>query len=228
MTATLELRAVRPDEEATTLRGVLDIVLNPGELAILRADNRAEARDIALIAAGIAPVAGGTIRFMGQDWGGLSRVPAQALRGAINLAPGEGGWLPHLTVEESILLPRRHHDRTPERELCERASALCRHFGLPGTPEVRPAELGREELARAALARAFLGNPALIILESPLDREIADRLADPILAALEPARARGAAAIWSTRSSRAWDEPGFPATQWFDLEDGALRPTPPS
>jgi predicted ABC-type transport system involved in lysophospholipase L1 biosynthesis ATPase subunit len=227
MSATLEIRSVRPDEDATSLRGVLDLQLKPGELAIIRAENQAEARDIALVATGIAPVTGGAIRFMGQDWGKLRRVPAQALRGHISLAPGEGGWLPHLTVEESILLPRRHHDRTPERELCERASDLCRHFGLPGTPEVRPSELGREELARAALARAFLGEPTLIILESPLDREIADRLADPILAALEPARARGAAAIWSTRSRRAWEEPGFPATQWFELEDGALRPAPP-
>ena len=227
MTATLDMRGVQPHEDATSLRGVLDIVLQPGELAIVRADNGAEARDIGLLAAGVAPVTGGTIRFMGQDWGGLKREAAQALRARINLAPGEGGWLPHLTVEESIMLPRRHHDRTPERDLCERASALCRHFGLRGTPEVRPAELGREELARAALARAFMGEPALIILESPLDREIADRLADPILAALEPARARGAACIWSTRSRRAWEEPGFPATQWFDLEDGALRQAPP-
>jgi phospholipid/cholesterol/gamma-HCH transport system ATP-binding protein len=226
MSDVLELRAARPQPE-TALRGVFDLRLAPGELALVHAEDAGLARALALLCAGLSPLAGGCVLFQGQDWSQLARRQAEAQRAAIGLAPGDGGWLPHLTVEEGILLARRHHDPTPGPRLRVEAHALCRHFGLPGLPSHRPSEMSRAELARAACARAFLGQPALVILESPLDRETADALADAVLAALELARARGAAAIWSTRSRRAWEEAGFPATQWFTLEEGELRPAPP-
>jgi phospholipid/cholesterol/gamma-HCH transport system ATP-binding protein len=227
MTAVAELQGARPAEEETPLRGAVALRLEPGELAVVRAEDADAARALALLCAGLSPLGAGRACFLGHDWAGLNRREAEALRARIGLAPGDGGWLPHLTVEEGILLPRLHHDDRPEAELCREAEALCRLFGLRGLPDGRPSEYSRAELARAALARAFLGEPALLILESPLDRETADALADPVLEALEPARARGAAAIWSTHSRRAWDEPGFPATQWFTLEEGALRAEPP-
>ncbi|MGG5809079.1 ATP-binding cassette domain-containing protein [Falsiroseomonas sp. CW058] len=227
MTAVLDIRAARPKEEESPLGSGLDLRLDPGELAVVRAEDAGLARALALLCAGLVPLDGGAVRFQGQDWSQLGRRAAEALRARIGLAPGDGGWLPHLTVEEGILLPRLHHDPTPEADLCREADALCRLFGLDGLPSARPAEMSRGDLARAACARAFLGQPALVILESPLDREMADALADPVLAALAPARGRGAAAIWSTRSRRAWEEPGFPATQWFTLEEGALRAEPP-
>jgi predicted ABC-type transport system involved in lysophospholipase L1 biosynthesis ATPase subunit len=228
MTAVLELDAARPAEEAETpLSGTLALRLEPGELAVVRAEDAEEARALALLCAGLTPLGAGRACFMGHDWAALKRREAEALRARIGLAPGDGGWLPHLSVEEGIILPRQHHEARPDEELLREAEALCHRFGLSRPLDGRPAEYSRAELARAALARAFLGDPALIILESPLDRETADALADPVLEALEPARARGAAAIWSTRSRRAWEEPGFPATQWFTLEEGALRAEPP-
>lgn len=222
-----ELQDVRLAEEETPLHGSFALRLEPGELAVVRAEDAGEARALALLCAGLAPLRAGRVCFLGHDWTVLQRREAEALRARIGLAPGDGGWLPHLTVEEGILLPRLHHEDRSEAELCREAEALCRLFGLRGLPDGRPSEYSRAELARAALARAFLGQPALLILESPLDRETADALADPVLEALEPARARGAAAIWSTHSRRAWQEPGFPADQWFILERGALRAEPP-
>jgi len=225
--AVVDLAHARPRDAASPIRSEVSLRLAPGELAIVRAEDAAMARALALLVAGLVPLAAGAACFLGRDWTALGRREAEALRARIGLAPGDGGWLPHLSVEEGILLPRRHHDGTAEAALRAEAEALCRAFGLDGLPEGRPAELARADLARAACARAFLGEPALLILESPLDRETADALADPVLGALEYARARGAAAIWSTRSRRAWEEPGFPATQWFTLEEGALRPAPP-
>jgi phospholipid/cholesterol/gamma-HCH transport system ATP-binding protein len=228
MTPVVELHGARPAEEAETpLSGALGLRLLPGELAVVRADEAEEARALALLCAGLTQLGAGRVCFMGHDWTSLKRREAEALRARIGLAPGDGGWLPHLSVEEGIILPRQHHEARPDEDLLREAEALCRRFGLSGLPDGRPSEYSRAELARAALARAFLGDPALIILESPLDRETADALANPVLEALEPARARGTAAIWSTRSRRAWEEPGFPATQWFTLEEGALRAEPP-
>jgi ABC-type transporter Mla maintaining outer membrane lipid asymmetry ATPase subunit MlaF len=223
----LDIAAARPAAGASPIRGPVELRLEAGELAIVRAEDPDMARALALLCAGLVPLESGRIAFLGQDWAGMPRKPAQALRGRIGLAPGDGGWLPHLSVADGMLLARRHHDDTPDAALREEADGLARLFGLPGLPVEHPAELSRAELARAGCARAFLGAPALVLLESPLDRDTADMLAGPLLQALEPARARGTAAIWSTRSRRAWETPGFPATQWFELEENGLCQAPP-
>jgi phospholipid/cholesterol/gamma-HCH transport system ATP-binding protein len=223
----LEIIGAEAVRGASPLQGRLDLRLETGELAVVRTEDARMARALALACAGIPELASGRAALLGQDWASLKRPQAVALRGRIGLAPGDGGWLPHLSVEEGMLLARRHHDDTPGDDLRREADRLSRLFGLDGLPTARPAEMSREDLARAACARAFLGRPALVLLESPLDRETADAMADQVIEALALARAQGAAAVWSTRSRRAWEEPGFPATQWLTLEEGRLRPAPP-
>ncbi|WP_439596432.1 ABC transporter ATP-binding protein [Falsiroseomonas sp.] len=223
MTPLLEVEAARPVPGASPIQGAVTLHLAPGDLALVHAEDPAMARALALICAGLVRLAAGQVRFLAQDWAALPRVPAQALRGRIGLAPGDGGWLPHLTVADGMLLACRHHTDLPDAELRSQAVALCKQFGLPGLPLRHPAELNRVDLARAGCARAFLGAPELILLESPLDQETADLLAEPLLAALAPARERGAAALWSTRSRRAWNTPGFPASQWWVLQQDGLK-----
>jgi phospholipid/cholesterol/gamma-HCH transport system ATP-binding protein len=109
-------------------------------------------------------------------------------------------------------------------ELRDRATALCCAFGLPGLPLVRPGELAASDLARAACVRAFLGDPALVLLESPVQGRFTN-LMPPLLNALAAARDRGAAAIWFTRSDLVWRDPSVPATMRLRLGERGLAPT---
>jgi phospholipid/cholesterol/gamma-HCH transport system ATP-binding protein len=219
--AVLELLGARPDPRESPLRAALDLRLHGGELALVHAPDSGIARALAELCTGLPPLAAGCVRFQGQDWQKLSRPRAEALRGAIGLAPGDGGWLPHLSVEESMLLARQHHGSPPEAELRQQADELARAFGLEkGIPEARSTELSRPDLARAAAVRAFLGQPVLLLLESPLDLEVSDLLAGPVLAALRPALERGAGAIWVTRSRSAWEDPGLTRVQRLALSAG--------
>jgi phospholipid/cholesterol/gamma-HCH transport system ATP-binding protein len=198
------------------------LCLMPGEMALVDADDPGMARGLAELCAGLPALEAGRVCLLGRDVATLRRAEREALRARIGLAPGDGGWLPHLSVEEGILLARRHHGDVPEPELRRDAEALARSFGLDGLPFHSPHEMSRLELARAGCARAFLGKPALLLLESPLDREAADTLVAPLRAALEPALAGGAAALWVTRCRAAWEDPDFPATQRFKLEHDRL------
>ncbi len=220
-TPVLEVQGAQPKIAGLTLSRPLprplDLRIGRGELAVVATPDPAVARMLIEVCTGVAPLATGRVRAFGQDWTQLPRPAAETLRGRIGIAPGDGGWLPHLSVEEGILLPRLHHGGIPEADLRQQAEALARLFGLDGLPEGRPSELSRLDLARAACARAFLGEPALVLLESPLDMEIADRLLDPVLAALAPVRARGGAALWSTRSRRALEDADFPASHRLHL-----------
>ena len=182
------------------------------------------ARALAELCAGLPKLAEGEVRFLGCSWAALARPEAEALRGRIGLAPASGGWLPHLRVSESMLLAARHHGAGEREELRRRADRLARHFGLDGVPELTPHELSRTDLARAGCARAFLQRPALLLLESPFEMEAADALVPPLRGLLKEALAEGAAAVWTTRSRLAWEDPSFPATQRFHLDAEGLVP----
>jgi predicted ABC-type transport system involved in lysophospholipase L1 biosynthesis ATPase subunit len=225
MSAVLDIADALPHpEEATPLDGAVALRLAPGELALVRAPHAGFARALTELCAGLPRLASGSVWLFGTQVAELPRRAAEALRGRIGLAPGEGGWLPHLSVEDGMLLPPRHHGLRDDAELRREADALARHFGLDGVPDATPHELTRLDLARAGCARAFLQQPDLLLLESPLDAEAADALVAPLRAALEPRLAAGMAAVWITRSPRAWDDPGFPATQRFEIGAGGLAP----
>lgn len=219
----LEIAGAAPHRLAESpLRGPVDLRLSSGDLALVRAEDQDMARALVALAAGLTPLAAGRVRLFGQDLATLPRRAAEALRAHIGLAPGEGGWLPHLPIEDSLLLARQHHGDADPATLGRDAAALCRHFGLQGIPAGSPHEMSRLDLARAACARAFLGRPALLLLESPLDAEAADALVAPLRERLEAMLAAGAAATWITRSPRAWDDPGFPARQRLLLSASGL------
>jgi phospholipid/cholesterol/gamma-HCH transport system ATP-binding protein len=148
---------------------------------------------------------------------------AAALRGRIGRVFASGSWVGFLDVATNILLPRLHHTRDDPSDLRERATALSCAFGLPGLPLVRPGVLAASDLARAACVRAFLGDPMLVLLESPVQGRFTS-LVPPLLDALAAARDRGAAAIWFTRSDLVWRDLSFPATMRMRLGERGLVP----
>lgn len=230
----LELEGARPapvaastDAAAEDDLAPIDLTLSPGDTALIEAPDRPRGRALAALCAGLPPLAEGRARFLGRDWATLKRREAEAQRGRIgHIFPENGGWLPHLSVEEGILLPQLHHGSAPEAALRQAATRLARRFGLDHLPEGRPAELRRVDLARAACVRAFLGAPMLLLLERPLQRDLwLEALAAPLLAGLSEARERGAACIWlSERASALWDDPGLGGARRYCLVDRGLRP----
>jgi phospholipid/cholesterol/gamma-HCH transport system ATP-binding protein len=220
--------AVWADAEAEAELPAIDLRLAPGAAALVEAPERRRGRALAALCAGLPRLAEGHARFLGQDWAALPRRRAEALRGRIgHIFAEDGGWLPHLSVEEGILLPQLHHGSAPEAALRRAAAALAVRFGLEGgLPEGRPAELSSLDLARAACVRAFLGEPMLLLLERPLRRGLwTEVLAGPLLDALAEARGRGAACVWlSERPSAVWDEDGLRAAPRYRLSRHGLRP----
>lgn len=213
------------DAEAEGELPAIGLRLDPGELALVEVPDQRWGRALAALCAGLPPLAEGSARFLGQDWSTLRRPQAEALRGRIgHIFAENGGWLPHLSVAEGILLPRLHHDRAPEATLRRNAVELAHRFRLDDLPEGRPAELPPLDLARAACVRAFLGEPALLLLESPFRQgQWIEDLARPLLAAVTEALDRGAACLWlASRRSGIWDLPGLPGSRRYRLSARGL------
>ncbi|GJJ04797.1 macrolide export ATP-binding/permease protein MacB [Duganella rhizosphaerae] len=74
--------------------------------------------------------------------------------------------LPRLTVLENVLLPQRYA-RDADPEAAGRAVALLERIGLGERTGHLPGQLSGGQLQRAAIARALLNRPALLLADEP-------------------------------------------------------------
>jgi len=126
--------------------------------------------------------------------------------------------LPQCSVLENVLVPTLALGRTT-REQVERARALLDRVGLAARLDHRPAELSGGERQRAALARALVNQPELILADEPtgnLDHATAERVGQLLLELQDGSAAMLVVATHSTRLAAMLG-------RRLELDDGRLR-----
>ncbi|MGH6902951.1 MAG: organic solvent ABC transporter ATP-binding protein [Geminicoccaceae bacterium] len=216
-----DVRLPLPDHHRAGV--AVDFTLHPSDLVLLQAGDDQQERALADLACGLLLPQRGTVRFLGRAWSELSADQANAHRGRIGHLVCHGAWIPYLTLLDNILLPQLHHTRRPYAEIRAEAARLASWFGLPGLPTGLPGEIPPAILQRAACVRAFLGAPALIIIES-LPGDLGDDLLAPLINAMRVARDRDAAVLWFAQGAGLYDDPSLPATRRLRLRDDAIVP----
>ncbi len=217
----LEIDDVRASLGNGMRLGHASLSLAQGSFELMDAGDAGQAAAFSDLCSGLVDPAAGAVRFLGHDWRTLPHDYANALRGRIGRVFADEAWAPHLSLIENILLPQRHHTRRPEQALLAEASALARAFGLPGLPVSRPEEATPFDRARAALVRAFVGDPALILLEHPLQGRYVELL-EPLVNVIGRARRRGAAVLWLTLTPATWAMRNLPTTGRLRLSEARL------
>jgi phospholipid/cholesterol/gamma-HCH transport system ATP-binding protein len=211
--------AVQPPYE-TGLVGV-SFSLRRGDWLSIRIEEGLARIPFADAAEGVVDPDAGRVAFLGEDWRMMSPNRSAERRGKIGRVFETHAWISNLDVDENITLVQRHHTARPEDEIAREAEALVWQFGLEGLPRVRPAVVRRSDLRRAEWARAFIGEPQLIILENPTKDVYLDAL-PALLDVVKAARERGAAVIWMTDDVRALLKVAPESTHTFEFRGAGL------
>jgi len=132
----------------------------------------------------------GTVRLDGADPFALDEKALARFRGLqVGFVFQEHHLLPQCSALENVLLPTLV--QTPSDDVIARARMLLERVGLNDRMEHRPAELSGGERQRAAIARALVNRPKLLLADEPtgnLDRTNADRVGELLASLVESER----------------------------------------
>jgi ABC-type lipoprotein export system ATPase subunit len=118
-----------------------------------------------ILAALIRPTSG-EVRFAGQDITKLGRADAEWRARSVGYIFQDINLLPDFSVLENIMLASEA-SRIPRDVARLRADGLLRRLGLEGRMDSRPGRLSLGERQRAAVARAVIHRPPMILADEP-------------------------------------------------------------
>jgi lipoprotein-releasing system ATP-binding protein len=172
-------------KEYPTPRGPLAILsgvnlkLARGEAVAVTGPSGSGKSTLLYVVGGLEPPSAGKVTLDGRDPFAMPERDLAAFRNReIGFIFQDHYLLPQLTVLENVLAPTLVAGTAAED--VERARALLDEVGLGERLEHRPSELSGGEKQRAALARALIRKPTLLLADEPtgnLDRESAERVA---------------------------------------------------
>src|SRR5512132_1574079 len=145
-------------------------------------------------------VSDGEIEVAGFNVTTLRRREVPLLRRSLGIVFQDAKLLSGRTVFENIAFVLRVLG-TPRREITPKAFPALKAVGLSSRAQAYPAQLSQGEAQRAALARAIVKSPALLLADEPtgnLDEEMASEILDLI----KDIWSRGTTVLFATHQIR--------------------------
>ena len=176
-------------KEYPTPRGSLAILsgvnlkLARGEAVAVTGPSGSGKSTLLYVVGALEPPTAGRVTLDGRDPFAIGERELAAFRNSeVGFIFQDHYLLPQLTVLENVLAPTLVTGTTAED--AARSRSLLEDVGLGHRLEHRPAELSGGEKQRAALARALIRRPTLLLADEPtgnLDRDSAERVASLLL-----------------------------------------------
>ena len=150
--------------------------------------------------AGLLTAVAGSVKILGQDLAGLSETERDRFRGRhVGFVFQRFHLMPALSVRENLIIAQR-------LARAERSSthidALLERLGLGGLDHRKPGALSQGQAQRAALARALVHKPELVIADEPTSALDDDNAKEALALLGEVAAESGAALLIVTHDHR--------------------------
>ena len=167
------------ESAATVLHGI-DLDLAKGELTALQGPSGSGKSTLLTILGTLLRPSGGTHRMLGEDLTTATDAERTRFRSVhIGFVFQFHHLLPELTALENVMMPAAAASGRETAPMRKRAAELLDAVGLADRSSYRPAAMSGGQRQRAAVARALMNEPALVLADEPtgnLDRESADQV----------------------------------------------------
>jgi lipoprotein-releasing system ATP-binding protein len=181
-----------------TPRGPLTVVsdatftLEAGQAAAITGPSGSGKSSLLYMLGALEPPTAGTIRLAGQNPFALAPAALAEFRNSqVGFVFQDHCLLPQCSVLENVLVPTMVSTAGDGREDMPHATRLLQDVGLGDRLDHRPAALSGGERQRAAVARALIRKPALLLCDEPtgnLDQASADAVSALLLSLHESLR----------------------------------------
>jgi putative ABC transport system ATP-binding protein len=169
------------DQQVTALDQV-SLDLQPGQLMAVAGPSGSGKSSLLAVCGGLCTPTAGQILIDGTEISGLrARQRTEMRRDRIGFVFQQSNLVPALTALDQLLLMVHLRGRRPARADRERAIALLREVGMDHRHDRRPHQLSGGERQRVGIARALMGEPALLLVDEPtsmLDRARGRQIVD--------------------------------------------------
>lgn len=173
----IELDKVAYSYGGTALFRDVSLDLLPGSFHFLTGPSGAGKTTLLKLCYGVLFATEGQVRLFEQDTRTLDRDAVALMRRRIGVVHQDCGFLDHLPVAENVALPLKVAGR--EDDAAGNLDELLGWVGLRKQAMQLPPELSGGERQRAALARAVIHSPDVLIADEPtgnVDWEMSQRL----------------------------------------------------
>ena len=155
--------------------------VQPGKLVGLLGPNGSGKTTLLNLLAALDHPPGGSVRLDGRDLAGIRESQDAAFRrDHLGFVFQEFNLLDTFSLEDNICLPLVLAGKSP-KEMKERVRQVAQSLGIEGLLKKYPYEVSGGQKQRAAVARALITNPRLILADEPtgaLDSRATDELLD--------------------------------------------------
>lgn len=150
-----------PDDARVTVLNGVSLTIRKGEFVSLIGPSGCGKSTLLKVVAGLSSADGGTVTINGKS------VKEAARRKAIGLVPQSPALLPWRTILDNVSLPIRINPGANAGRTLRDPREILTSFGLGKAMDRYPAQLSGGMQQRAAIARAFVFDPDILLMDEP-------------------------------------------------------------